>query len=68
MGTVLPFKADSRTRISDQPAGRDCEIVIFPGVRIERQSDACDPGYHPESTGSGKFDGTAARRRPRKTS
>jgi hypothetical protein len=69
MGTVLPFKAETRSRPADAaPAQGDCEIVIFPGVRIERQVDARDPEFRPQSTGSGKLDGTTGRRRPRKTS
>jgi hypothetical protein len=67
MGTVLSFKADGRTR-GDGPARGDCEIVIFPGVRIERQAEEPDPHLRPESTGRGNLDGTNGRRRPRKTS
>jgi hypothetical protein len=37
MGTLLQLSA-SRRKASSQPRGdrQDCEIVIFPGVRIER--------------------------------
>jgi hypothetical protein len=70
MGTVLNFNCRDRER----PAGdarahgeQDCEIVIFPGVRIERDGGRDNPGARP-SSGRGKLDGTGGRRRPRKTS
>jgi hypothetical protein len=69
MGTILSFRADGRTRPDDAQRLREaCEIVIFPGVRIERQDAAGDPDSAHESTGRGKLDGTNARRRPRKSS
>jgi hypothetical protein len=69
MGPVLSFKAEGRTRSAEETGSRhDCEIVIFPGVRIERQAEASDPKTRPESTGRGNLDGTNGRRRPRKTS
>jgi hypothetical protein len=68
MGTVLSFKADSRERVADEPRQPTrCEIVIFPGVRIERQADDVGPDRSRPSSGSGKLDGTHGRRR-RKTS
>ena len=67
MGTVLPFRADSRDRLADDaPQAGTCEIVIFPGVRIERQGKRAGPDEY-GSPGS-KLDGTNGRRRPRKTS
>jgi hypothetical protein len=65
MGTILPFKAEGghSKLAAEERSLSDCEIVIFPGVRIERQDD---PRHQP--SGRGKLDGTNARRRPRKTS
>jgi hypothetical protein len=65
MGTVLEFKAAIRTA----PSGTDdgdreaCEIVIFPGVRIER-SDLDLSHRLRNSAGRDDFGGP----RPRKTS
>lgn len=36
MGTVVRFAVGGRSAPKEAPAGRECEIVIFPGVRIER--------------------------------
>jgi hypothetical protein len=68
MGTVVPFKAEGRTKTDEPPRVGECEIVIFPGVRIERQDDTHGPDARRGSTGRGKLDGTNGRRRPRKTS
>lgn len=68
MGTVLEFRphrsAKSRTRIDTRVVG---EIVIFPGVRIERCD--LDLGHRLKtSAGSHDFKGVGPRPRPRKTS
>jgi hypothetical protein len=69
MGTILPFTTERRER---QTAGRTepgvCEIVIFPGVRIERHDWTRGPDASEPSSGSGKLDGTNGRRRSRKSS
>jgi hypothetical protein len=68
MGTVLQFKADSRDRLADDASASGvCEIVIFPGVRIERAAGATEPDEYRPVPGS-KLDGTNGRRRPRKSS
>jgi hypothetical protein len=68
MGTVLEFRpaatAKPRDR-TDVPAVG--EIVIFPGVRIERYD--LDLGHRVKnSAGTGEFNGLGSRRRPRQTS
>ncbi len=70
MGTVLPFKGESRSKEAGerQRTAGSCEIVIFPGVRIERQREDIDPDAGHPATGRGKLDGTNGRRRSRKTS
>ena len=69
MGTVLRFRASVRKdteRAASENAG-DCEIVIFPGVRIERHG--LDLGHRlRDSAGHGDFDGIGGGSRPRKTS
>jgi hypothetical protein len=68
MGTFLSFRTDSRERVADAPRREaQCTIVIFPGVRIERQGVDLGPDSSRPSSGSGKLDGTNGRRR-RKTS
>jgi hypothetical protein len=71
MSTVLRFRASTRTE-SRKPskAGRACEIVIFPGVRIERHDPAAalDLGYRlPHPAGAEDFDGMGGTPRPRRT-
>lgn len=45
MGTVLEFRSVRATKIEngetvlDRTGARPCEVVIFPGVRIERHSE-----------------------------
>lgn len=67
MGTVLHFTPASR---NDRGAGdrdRACEIVIFPGVRIERHD--VDLGHRLRNTaGSERFNSLGGNGRPRKTS
>ena len=66
MGTVLPFRADSRDRlVEDAPQSGACQIVIFPGVRIERLENSGPNEFGPPDR---KLDGTNGRRRPRKSS
>jgi hypothetical protein len=68
MGTVLEFRPTSEAKPRDRtdlPAGAG-EIVIFPGVRIERYD--LDLGYRVKnSAGTEDFNGLGPRR-PRKTS
>jgi hypothetical protein len=70
MGTVLRFKVSSAGGTPNKPArGQSAEIVIFPGVRIERHETDLDLGYRVmDSAGGGSFDGVGGGRRPRKTS
>jgi hypothetical protein len=67
MGTVLEFRPTPAARPADRadtPTGG--EIVIFPGVRIERFD--LDLGYRVRNaTGCRDFDGVGPKR-PRKTS
>ena len=68
MGTVLDFRllttAKPRDR-ADAPAV--AEIVIFPGVRIERCD--LDLGHRiKNSAGIGEFNGLGSSHRPRQTS
>ncbi|MEO8667567.1 MAG: hypothetical protein ABI399_03565 [Bauldia sp.] len=68
MGTILSYR-QTDTRKPRQPidARADCEIVIFPGVRIERHD--LDLGIRlRDSAGNGEFDTIGGNPRPRKTS
>jgi hypothetical protein len=67
MSTILSFRRDAaRARRPDGPAGA-CEIVIFPGVRIERHE--VDLAYRvSDVAGTGDFDNLGGNDRPRKTS
>jgi hypothetical protein len=66
MSTVLSFNRDvARPRRLERPSGQ-CEIVIFPGIRIERHD--VDLAFRLNDTaGNGDFDGFGGSR-PRKTS
>jgi hypothetical protein len=70
MGTILHFTA--RRHAAGAVAGRSrttrpCDVVIFPGVRIERQ--AVDLSYRLRDTaGRGAFVDIAGSQRRRKTS
>ena len=69
MGTVLSFKGTiapypRRDQGIVTPGG---EVVIFPGVRIERHESAPTPPEGSEP-GSGDFDGVGGKRRPRRSS
>lgn len=69
MGMVLQFRTTDRTTDARGASG-PCEVVIFPGVRIERHGDAdeLDLGARlTEMAGGDTFDG-AGGGRPRKTS
>jgi len=39
MSTVLRFKPQARRGTERKPPPRTCEIVIFPGVRVERHAE-----------------------------
>jgi hypothetical protein len=67
MGTILQFSAASRRPPRPAPSenARACEVVIFPGVRIERHD--LDLGYRlRDSIGQPELGGGG--RRPRRTS
>ena len=68
MGTVLEFKLPAAAKLRDRTDGLALgEVVIFPGVRIERYD--LDLGHRvKESAGTGDFRGLGPTRRPRKTS
>jgi hypothetical protein len=69
MSTVLRFRASTRTDSHGPPRdGRACEIVIFPGVRIERgnQGVALDLGHRIHPAGE-NFDGVGGSPQPRRT-
>jgi len=70
MSTVLEFRPVASTKRRERRgeifAG---EIVIFPGVRIERHAHDLDLGHRlRDSAGNGDFNGLGGRGRPRKTS
>jgi len=68
MGTVLEFRPSAAAKPRDRTdASAVGEIVIFPGVRIERYD--LDLGHRVKnSTGPGEFNGLGSSRRPRQTS
>jgi hypothetical protein len=66
MGTILQFRASNRQDAPRTNGAEPCEIVIFPGVRIERHGDSVDLAARLTSP-KGSFDGFGGRR-PRKTS
>ena len=69
MSTVLHFKtygrAEPRRPFSD---GAECEIMIFPGIRIERHEPADLDLAHRIGKAGDDFDGLGGGRRPRKSS
>jgi hypothetical protein len=68
MGTVLPFRTVARARLGgSEDANRPCEIVIFPGVRIERHDLDLSHRVR-DAAGHGGYGGYDAKRRPRTTS
>lgn len=66
MGTILEFRQGdaSRSRGAERTA-REAEIVIFPGVRIERW-DGDTPPTIEASTSDGRSDRSGKRRSPGK--
>jgi hypothetical protein len=66
MGTILQFRASNRQDTPRTHGAGPCEIVIFPGVRIERHDDSVDLAAR-LSDPKGSFNGFGGRR-PRKTS
>ena len=69
MGTIVQLNLAGRR---ERPAGKrsghaQCEVVIFPGVRIERHGIDLSRRIRP-TTGHNDFDGVGGGRRPRKTS
>jgi hypothetical protein len=69
MGTIIQLHATTRGSARDREteAARPCEVVIFPGVRIERHE--LDLAHRVVDSLSGPdFDGVGGGRRPRKTS
>lgn len=68
MGTVLEFKPSATAKPRDRTDARAVgEIVIFPGVRIERCD--LDLGHRVRnSAGSGEFNDLGSGHRPRQTS
>lgn len=69
MSTVLQFRAygraEPRRPFSD---GAECEIVIFPGIRIERHEPEDLDLAHRIGKAGDDFDGLGGGRRPRKSS
>lgn len=67
MGTVLNFTLGARNDRAAGDGDRACEIVIFPGVRIERHD--VDLGHRLRDTaGRERFDSLGGNGRPRKSS
>jgi hypothetical protein len=69
MGTVIPFDVAPREPARDRPAeiAASCQIVIFPGVRIERHE--LDLAHRiREPNGGPDYGGLGGNGRPRKTS
>lgn len=68
MGTIIQFDASTREAVRRREADgeRPCEIVIFPGVRIERHD--LDLGHRIRDSLGGPDFGGVGGRRPRKTS
>jgi hypothetical protein len=68
MSTILPFSRPETVGRSDTASDNsECEIVIFPGVRIERHE--LDLGHRlRHCAGGAEFDTIGPSRWPRKTS
>jgi hypothetical protein len=68
MGTILSYRQSDTGRGRQRAVSREeCEIVIFPGVRIERHE--LDLGERlRDSAGNGDFETIGGGPRPRKTS
>jgi hypothetical protein len=69
MGTILSFRPNGEGRErSTTVSPTDCTIVIFPGVRIERQAIDLDLSQRVrDAAGLDEFDGLGTPR-PRKSS
>lgn len=69
MGTVLRFRPSVRPPAAGRAPGQEpvCEVVIFPGVRIERHDVDLSHRLR-DSAGRHDFDGIGRGPRPRKTS
>ena len=69
MGTLLQFSGEGRAPIRGPRAGRDsgCEIIIFPGVRIERHDVDLDHRLA-DTAGSDRFESLGGDGRPRRSS
>ena len=69
MGMVLQFKPLARAAIiAASPGARaDCQIIIFPGVRIERHDLDLSHRLR-DSVGRYDYDGIGSGRFPRRTS
>jgi hypothetical protein len=39
MSTILQFRSAARRQVDDRRQPQSCQIIIFPGVRIERHAD-----------------------------
>jgi hypothetical protein len=70
MSTVLEFRPVASTKRRERAAAIvGGEIVIFPGVRIERHDRDLDLGHRVlDSAGNGDFHGLGSHSRPRRTS
>ena len=68
MGTILSFGTSTCSRReAHHPGEGDCEIIIFPGVRIERHEIDLSHRLR-DLADAGDFDGIGGTPRPRKTS
>ena len=67
MSTVLQFRQGPQQRRAIVGAMQPCEVVIFPGVRIERHEVDLSQRLR-DCAGSDDFEGFDGRPRPRKTS
>ena len=69
MATILEFRraAGPTSRVAELKDGVPGQIIIFPGVRIERHEGETPPPEGSEP-GSGDYDGVGGKRRPRKSS
>jgi hypothetical protein len=68
MSTVLQFRAMAREPRRPFSDGRECEIVIFPGVRVERhETTEIDLAHRIDANGD-DFDGLGGGRGKRRKS
>jgi hypothetical protein len=67
MSTVLQFRQSLQRPRTIMGATQPCEVVIFPGVRIERHEVDLAQRLR-DCAGSDDFEGFDGRPRPRKTS